>query len=117
MSASQRRKGAQAEREAFGLLSGLLGEQVWRRRGSDQSADGGHDLEILTDPNRDTGIAVEVKRQERAQLGTWMDQAEVSAVARGEAWLSAVMWRPSRRGWLVCMTVEDWARLVREGMR
>jgi len=40
----------------------------------------------------------------------------VEAATSGEPLLPAVMWRPSRRGWVVCMGVDDWATLVREAM-
>lgn len=113
MSASQRRKGADGELEAAGLLSGLLGRVVQRRLG--QARDSGHDIEIET--GADEGICVEVKRQQNARIHDWLEQAETSALGRGGAWLPAVMWRPNRRGWCVVMSVEDWARLVREAMR
>lgn len=103
MSASQRRKGARAEREACGLLTDLLGTVVQRELG--QSRDGGFDARI-------GNIAVEVKRRERASLHAWLEQAEAGC---GDL-LPAVMWRPSRRGWVVCMAVEDWAELVREAL-
>jgi hypothetical protein len=95
---SQRRKGAVGEREAAELLTGLLGHLVRRELG--QSRDGGAD--------------VEVKRQERARLHQWLEQVEAAA---GEDAMAAVMWRPSRRGWVVAMPVEDWAELVREALR
>lgn len=105
MSKSQRTKGAQGEREAAHLLSEELGQVV--ERILSQTRDGGHDLEVTSTAGK---ICIEVKRQERANILAWMDQAEQSA---GEH-LAAVMWRPSRKGWQVVMSVKDWVKLVRE---
>ena len=104
MSASQRRKGQQGEREAAAELTDQLELIVKRRLG--QERDGGHDLVVGP-------CAVQVKRQERASLHAWLTQAENDA---SQGTLPAVMWRPSRRGWVVCMSLEDWCQLVREAL-
>ena len=105
MSASQRRKGAVAEREACAYLSEALGRVV--QRDLSQTRDSGADAYIDTTAGR---LAVEVKRQERANLYAWLEQVE------GTADLSAVMWRPSRRDWVVCMSADDFVRLLREAL-
>jgi len=107
MSKSQRDKGAAAEREASALLRDLLGECVSRRK-LDQTREGGFDVAI------GDLIGVEVKRQERASLHAWLQQVELATA--DQALLPAVMWRPSRRGWVVAMGVDDWATLVREAL-
>ena len=101
MGKRERDKGAAAEREASSLLTRLLGVAVKRLLG--QTRDSGADFRIGS-------VVVEVKRQERASLHTWLNQAEA---AKGPGDVAAVMWRPSRRGWVVCMAVEDWANLAR----
>lgn len=111
MSAASRRKGQVAEREAVAWLVERLGPgMVERRRGSDQAAEGGFDLWIRCHPP----IAVEVKRQERAEVGKWLDQATRNAPP---GWGAAVMWRASRRGWCFVLAGEDFMGLVREVVR
>lgn len=108
MGASERRKGAVAERELHGLLVDRLGEaMVVRRRGSDQAADGGLDLEVRQ------VVEIEVKRQERANLAQWLAQAKAGG---REGLPTCVAWRRSREGWCVVMTLEDWVALVREAI-
>lgn len=102
MGRSQRLKGMAAEREACSELSRLLERPVERQL--NQTRDGGADIDLGQ-------VLIEVKRQENARLHTWMSQAEDAA--SGTDKLPAVMWRPSRRGWLVCMALEDWAQLMR----
>ena len=109
MSKSQRTKGAEGEREAAHLLSDLLGQSV--QRILSQTRDSGCDMRVLSTAGN---IAVEVKRQEKASLYTWLEQAKESA---DEGELCAVMWRPNRRGWVVCMPLEEWASLVRESAK
>ena len=106
VSKSQRAKGQRGENEAAKKLTELLGTIVQRNLG--QERDGGHDITIGSTAG---DIEMEVKRQERASLHTWLNQAEENA---GSGSLLAVMWRPSRREWVVCMPLEDWAALVRE---
>ena len=105
--ASRRAKGAAAEREAAALLTELLGFVVQRSLG--QTRDGGVDLQVAD------LAAVEVKRQENARLHEWLRQVEDAV--HGTTLLPAVMWRPSRRGWVVCMPAEDWCSLVREALK
>lgn len=101
-----RAKGQAGEREAAGRLTELLGRVVKRELG--QERDGGCDIEVESTAGC---IAIQVKRVERASMHAWLTQAENDAGA-GE--LPAVMWRPSRRGWVVCMDLNDWCTLVRE---
>lgn len=89
MSASQRRKGATAERELARLLSPLLGEEITRNLA--QSRDGGADL-LGVGP-----FALEVKRQERLTLPAWWRQACEQAERAGL--IPALAYRQSRQPW------------------
>lgn len=94
MSAGQRRKGAQAERELRRLLNDELGISACRNFA--QSFQGGCDL-IGVGP-----WALEVKRQERLTLQAWWRQACRQA---GVA-IPALAYRQSRRPWLVQVPLE-----------
>lgn len=107
----RRAKGAAGEREACALLTERLGQSVRRRLG--QSREGGHDTQVEIGDRR---VYVEIKRQERASLHAWLEQAE-EACEGDEGCIPAVMWRPSRRGWVVCMDLDDWCWLAREAMK
>lgn len=89
MGASERRKGAQAERELRRLLADELGGEV--ARNLDQTRDGGHDL---------VGVgrwAVEVKRCEQLALPAWWRQA--CAQADAVDLVPALAYRQSRKPW------------------
>lgn len=106
MSASQRRKGAAAEREVAALLREHLGQVVQRNLA--QSRDGGHDLQI------DVGgklMVIEVKRQERVNV-----QQALRQVLENEADYHGVIWRPSRSPWMTAMPIDDWMKVIREAM-
>ena len=104
MGAAERRKGQAAEREVSGLLQELLGVECVRRLG--QERDGGHDVTVGP-------VAIQVKRQEKARLPSWLEQAEEDAP---DGMMAAVAWRRSRGRWVVAMPIEDFARLVREAL-
>ena len=106
---SSRDKGASGERELAGVLTYLLGNQTVQRELS-QTRDGGCDL-VLKSTAGD--VNVEVKRVERRSpdIYGWLGQCDASC---DNGQLAVVAWRPSRRGWTVTMSVEDFARLVRE---
>ena len=93
MSASQRRKGANGEREAHKVLWEQLGDVV-ERRDLSQTRDGGGDIRIPA-----ARVLVEVKRVEQRAVPTWLRQATESAKAQGEAWVGVVMWRRDRGEW------------------
>ena len=105
---ASRLKGATGEREVAGILSGLLGQVVTRELS--QARDGGADLVVQTSAGK---VQVEVKRVERRSpdIYRWLGQADASCAA-GE--LAAVAWRPSRRGWVVTLSIEDFSTLCRE---
>ena len=105
MGASQRRKGAAAEREVCQLLREQLGVEVGRNL--EQTRSGGCDiwLEVAGKP-----MAIEVKRQEKTSVPQWLDQ--VMAVVGAEC--HSVCFRPSRRQWMVAMPLETWLFLLRE---
>ena len=90
MGASQRRKGADAERELRNMLAEHLGEGVIRELGA--SRDGGHDI---------TGcgpFALEAKRRERIEYAAWWAQA--CRQARESGLVPALAYRQSRRPWV-----------------
>lgn len=89
MSAMQRRKGATAERELFGLLSERLGTVV--KRNLSQTRGGGADtLDI-------SGWSLEVKRQETGFREAWWEQAVEQA--RKADRKPALAYRASRQPW------------------
>lgn len=106
MSAAQRRKGAAAEREVAEMFRSELGVECERELA--QTRDGGVDL-----IPKGTGLAVEVKRQERANLYPWLEQVAEGAP---DGLLPCVVWRQSRRGWVVAMDWDYFVQLVREAM-
>ena len=96
-----RDKGARAERELFALLSDELGFVV--RRNVDHARAGGADgIEI-------EGIAVEVKRHERAAVPTWWRQT--CEQAKGMQRLPILFYRKSREPWraVVPTSGNNWA--------
>jgi hypothetical protein len=99
MSASQRDKGQRGEREAFSVLSDLLGTIV--QRNVDQARYGGADsLDV-------PGWAIEIKRQERISVPTWWQQCREQAVAVNRR--PALMYRASRQPWRVVVDLTDLA--------
>lgn len=97
MGASQRRKGATGERELRNMLADFLGVDV--QRNLQQTRDGGHDL-LGIGP-----FALEVKRCEQLNLGTWWaqacDQAEQSGL------VPALAYRQSRQPWRFVVPVRS----------
>ena len=89
MSASQRNKGATAERELFALLTEQLGVSVTRNL--TQTRGGGADA--LDVP----GWAIECKRCEALSIASWWTQATRQAEQTGRK--PALFYRQSRRPW------------------
>ena len=87
MSVMQRRKGASGERELFGLLRDELGLIVERNLA--QTRAGGADSLSLP------GLALEVKRQEKAFSEAWWRQAVEQAGSR----VPVLAYRQSRQPW------------------
>lgn len=100
VSASQRRKGAGGEREAYRLLADQLGDIV-ERRDLSQSRDGGGDIRIPA-----ARVLVEVKRVERSSIPAWLRQARQSAEVQGEDWVGVVLWRRNGGEWTAYRPVE-----------
>jgi len=97
MSASQRNKGQQGEREAFRILSDLLGTMV--RRNVDQARSGGADgMDI-------PGWAIEVKRQEVERIPEWWLQTVQQALDAARR--PALVYRVSRQPWRVVVDLTD----------
>lgn len=88
---SSRQKGQRGERQIFALLNGLLGREVFRRNLS-QTRAGGADHEA-----DDLPVALEVKFQEKLNIGTWLKQAREQANGR----VPALAYRQSREEWTV----------------
>lgn len=89
MGAAERMKGQRGERELCRLLSDELGEEYTRTL--DQVRDGGADVAQVGP------FALEVKRCERLELGTWWLQACRQAADTGLA--PALAYRQSRQPW------------------
>lgn len=89
MSASQRRKGAAAEREVLKLLGDLLG--VILTRNLQQTREGGADCLCVK------GFAIEIKRQERLSRPTWWRQACEQAQRVGAE--PMLLFRRNREKW------------------
>jgi Holliday junction resolvase len=84
----QRRKGANSERELFGLLRDELGIAV--ERNLSQTRGGGADSLSID------GLAIEVKRQEKPFSDAWWRQAVKQA---GSTRTPIVAYRQSRQPW------------------
>lgn len=110
MGASQRNKGAAAERELRKLLSDELGCDVLRNYA--QAAQGGHDL-LGVGP-----FALEVKRAETLRIPEWWLQACAQADEAGL--VPALAYRQSRQPWafmvplpwlMDCIRWDEWTEL------
>lgn len=97
MSAMQRRKGANGERELARLLREHLGADVTRNLL--QTREGGADLNGLT------GWALEVKRAATPRLADWWQQTCAQAQATGQR--PALAYRLDRRPWRVVVALRD----------
>ena len=97
MSASQRRKGAAAEREVLRLLGEELG--ILLQRNIQQTRDGGADCLCVK------GFAIEVKRQEALSRPAWWRQAcEQASMVQAEPML---LYRRSREPWTAWIHTRD----------
>ncbi|CAK0775992.1 hypothetical protein CCP3SC15_530007 [Gammaproteobacteria bacterium] len=94
MSASQRRKGANGERELAALLRDHLGMAI--ERNLQQTSDGGHDL---NGPALER-FAVEVKRAAEPKLSAWWAQACEQA---GGGRVPVLAYRIDRHSWYFVM--------------
>jgi hypothetical protein len=99
-----RQKGANGERELFGLLNGFLGREEFKRNLL-QTRIGGADNEgsALGAP-----VALEVKRCEKYNFPSWIAQARAQAKPGQRA---ALAYRRSKEPWTVAvfMTAEQFA--------
>ncbi len=103
MSLTQRRKGADGEREVCHLILEHWG--IKAERNLDQVREGGCDIPVPP-------YHIEVKR--RAKIGNvyeWMEQAYLSCGVNDKP---VVFLRGDGKKWLVLMTAEEWLRLARE---
>ena len=97
MSASQRRKGACAEREVLKLLGDELGLMLTRNL--TQTREGGADCLAVT------GWAIEVKRQERLSRPRWWAQACEQAARVGAE--PMLLYRRNRERWTAWIHTQD----------
>jgi Holliday junction resolvase len=97
MSASQRRKGANGERELFKLIAAELGIEV--RRELAQTRSGGADtLDVQ-------GWAIEVKRQEKEEIASWWAQTKAQAASQDRR--PILFYRRSRQPWRAVVDLAD----------
>lgn len=97
MSAMQRRKGAQAEREVLRLLGEELGQVL--ERNLTQTREGGADCLCVQ------GWAIEIKRQERLSRPAWWKQAVDQAQRVGAE--PMLLFRRSREEWTAWIHTRD----------
>ncbi len=103
MGMMSRRKGAEGEREAAEKLNEVLGTGLHRGRqyhGGPDSPDLAGDL---------PGLHLEVKRVENLRLFPSLEQARRDAPTDA---VPAVMFRPSRKPWVMIVYVDDLIRLL-----
>lgn len=103
MGASQRRKGATAERELAALLTDALGIAVKRNLG--QARDSGDDITVGR-------YRIEAKNHARLSVPEWLRQAEASCTRAGD--VPIVAFRQPGGRWYVVTAIEDWVPLVRD---
>lgn len=101
MGASQRRKGAVAERELASLLSLELGWNIKRKLG--QARDSGDDMDV--GPFR-----IESKRRKGIAVYPWLEQVQACS---GPGQIPVVMARADGKGWIVILALEDFLPLMR----
>lgn len=102
MSASQRNKGAAAEREVAAILTESLGVSVKRKLG--QARDGGDDIQVGR-------WRMEVKRREALRIDEWCKQVEEACEVRD---IPVVVYRRSGQPWRVVLRLDDFLPLMRE---
>ena len=95
MGKMQRNKGAQAERELFALLTDGLGLNITRNLV--QTRAGGADTIDIP------GVALEVKRHEVLQIGSWWEQTLAQAGDR----IPLLAYRQSRQPWRFVIDLYD----------
>ena len=106
MSASQRRKGAEFERQVVNSLRELLGDVVPVRRAWERAQASGHDVDL-------PGFALECKRRASIAVYEWWEQA--CTQANGSGRIPAVVMRADRQpDTLVVLRLEDFVKLARE---
>ena len=97
MGTASQRKGRAAERELAGVL-----------RGYGYDAEPGRALNYGTEADLSglPGLHIECKRCERLQLPAWFEQSERDA-ERMKDGAPVVIFRRSRRPWMICMKLSD----------
>jgi Holliday junction resolvase len=101
MGRSERRKGAEAERELAQILSDELGFVVKRKLG--QARDSGDDIQVGK-------FRIEAKRRETLALPAWCRQIEAHCQP-GE--VPIVAYRTNGQPWRIVMKLEDFLPLMR----
>ncbi len=98
---NSRRKGKTGELDAVHALERALNVQA--RRGVQYKGTPDSPDVVIPLP-----VHIEVKRRERVNLYEAMEQAAEQCGAK----IPVVMWRRNRKPWLVCVRLEDLARLA-----
>lgn len=100
---ASRSKGANSEREFAALLNeyGFTAHRTPMSGGMQWKGDLQHDV---------PGVHIEVKRQERLALPSWIRQAESDCPDGHQA---VVAYRQSREPWRVVMNAHYWMQLLR----
>jgi Holliday junction resolvase len=101
MGRSERRKGAEAERELAQILSDELGFVVKRKLG--QARDSGDDIQVGK-------FRIEAKRRETLALPAWCRQIEEHCQP-GE--VPVVAYRTNGQPWRIVLKLEDFLPLMR----
>lgn len=101
MAVNSRRKGAEGERQLAKILKSYGYEEA--RRGQQYSGANG-DADVVGLP----GIHIEVKRTEKLNIDTAMEQSINDA---RESEKPIVMHRKNRSKWLVTMPLDEWMEL------
>ena len=103
MSITQRRKGADGEREVCHMIEWQWG--IKAERNLDQVREGGCDIPVPP-------YHIEVKR--RARIGNIYDWIGQAAASCGEGERPIVFCRGDRQRWLVVMTADEFFKVARE---
>ena len=104
MGASQRQKGARGERELIKRLDELGCGKGRRTPGSGGQGIPGDLWNVLPEWH------IECKRQERINMGAWMEQAQEDSAHHNKPWF--VAFRRNKEDWHVTLPLTEFIKLV-----